>query len=485
MSLERRRKSEKMVTNLRWLALVAAALLLEDRATATAFVIGASIVFAYNLLGSIVCSSPTAYARTRPYLGHILRVFDIIVITAAVPMFSNEWGNFRLLYVPVIISAGMVEGDWTAFAVAAVSLAASTTIGALFPAGGGQWAIYGVAANLLLFTLAAVFGIYLSNESDRDERNRLNARRLAIFRDMGAALSNPNCTDHMAHLLASVAVELTGIRRCVVVVNDPESGEPRVRCVRGYRTEEIDSTGQPKRGEADTAGRHTVPLTAQNETLGYVRLDPEATEERVASAEIDFLVTLATQAAISIRNARRSGEVRRRAETDSLTGLANRWTLNTKAETELRRAQRYGANVSLCMCDLDGFKGINDTRGHVTADSVLAAIGTALREEIRPGDVAARFGGDEFVVMFVNSTHEQAVMAAERIRAIMDEVGTRVLDGDDQSHLTVSVGVACFPDDAADFDGLVRCADDRMFVAKAQGKDRVVAQDEGSLRIAN
>jgi diguanylate cyclase (GGDEF)-like protein len=467
-----------MVCNLRWMILIGAALLLEDRATAAAFVVGASVVFAYNLLGTLACSSPASYARTRPWLGHTLRMCDIVVITLAVPVFSNDWGNFRLFYVPVVMGAGVVEGATTGFVTAGVAMVASTAIAraTIVPVGG--WIRYDLLANLVLFAIAALFGAYLGREGERDERNRLNVRRLAVFHDMGAALSNPTNIDHVAHLLCSVAVELTAIPRCVVSISNPETGRLEVRAIRGYRSEDLGPGGLPKELERDrgTASTHDIPLVAQSKVLGSLRLIPDRANERTPDDELNFLATLATQAATAIRNASLAVEIQRRAETDLLTGLANRWALGASAKVEIQRAVRYGHRLSVCLCDLDNFKAVNDTHGHMMGDKLLENVGAALKKTIRPGDIAARFGGDEFVVMLINADPRKADAAARRFKSVIAEASRATLGEHQEVQADVSIGVASFPEDGSDFEGLVRCADDRLLEAKRLGKGRIVGE---------
>jgi diguanylate cyclase (GGDEF)-like protein/putative nucleotidyltransferase with HDIG domain len=158
------------------------------------------------------------------------------------------------------------------------------------------------------------------------------------------------------------------------------------------------------------------------------------------------------------------------AITDALTGLCNRRRFQEVLETEVQRAHRYGSNLALVMVDIDQFKIINDTYGHAFGDRVLVETAKLLRHEARQTDLVARYGGDEFMVLMPNTSTEEAVSAAERIRT---KVGHRhISDGDRQVHLSISAGIGeAGPQGAATSDGLIRAADEALYAAKHSGRD--------------
>ena len=176
--------------------------------------------------------------------------------------------------------------------------------------------------------------------------------------------------------------------------------------------------------------------------------------------------------ASSARLRETSAEFEQQAATDMLTGLANRRAFYDRLDAEFRRSRRYGRPLSVLMIDLDHFQQVNDRHGHVVGDLVLAAVARLVREHVRESDMAARYGGEELVVMLPETDGVHAAAMAERLRSVIRDHDFEV--GDDGSPLTISAGVAAFPDceprDGAD---LVRLADEALYRAKAAGRDRV------------
>jgi len=156
------------------------------------------------------------------------------------------------------------------------------------------------------------------------------------------------------------------------------------------------------------------------------------------------------------------------ARTDPLTGLANRYALRLSLEREVARAHRYGLECALIIVEIDQFKRFNDRHGHLHGDEVLRRVAATLRGSCRAADLPARFGGDEFVVVLPQTGKGEATRVAERIRGDMEEFS--LLRG---FGLTVSVGVAAFPDDGLAGSDLLEAADTAMYAAKSGGGNAV------------
>lgn len=173
-------------------------------------------------------------------------------------------------------------------------------------------------------------------------------------------------------------------------------------------------------------------------------------------------------------------ELERVAHTDMLTGLANRRLLLARLDMEFSRARRHGTPLALLLIDLDRFKQVNDTRGHLVGDAVLRTTGAALRELTRPEDIPARYGGEELALLLTDTGHEAARTAAlrvwERLRAI-DHVAS---DGE-TFRITCCIGVAirCAAD--AHANDLIARADAALYAAKAAGRDRVMLATDGAI----
>lgn len=161
------------------------------------------------------------------------------------------------------------------------------------------------------------------------------------------------------------------------------------------------------------------------------------------------------------------------ASTDSLTGAANRRHFMARAGMEVARSRRSGAVLSLLCLDLDHFKQINDRHGHQAGDLVLKSVATEIQRSLRPADLLARVGGEEFHVLLPDTTLSQGVEVAERIRAAVETL--RIPLHGDTLQATLSAGCAQLEIDAADLQSLIRIGDERLYEAKALGRNRVVA----------
>jgi len=158
--------------------------------------------------------------------------------------------------------------------------------------------------------------------------------------------------------------------------------------------------------------------------------------------------------------------------TDGLTGLYNRKHLMETLDKEVSRSQRHSHSFSFLVIDIDHFKKYNDTYGHLAGDEVLSRLASVFTESIRSSDYAARYGGEEFIIMLPETGPEQGVEAAERIR---NKVAEQSFGGKGESiKVTISVGVACYPDNGEDAQSVIRSADAALYEAKELGRNRVI-----------
>lgn len=163
------------------------------------------------------------------------------------------------------------------------------------------------------------------------------------------------------------------------------------------------------------------------------------------------------------------------AITDPLTGLPNRRYLEEFLEAELARIRRYGGECAVAMVDVDDFKHYNDNLGHLAGDEVLRMLAEAMQEDVRVSDVVARFGGEEFGIIMVNTAPEEAREAAERLRKQVEDRAFPREEIQPGGDLTVSVGYACCPRDGDRYQELIEAADEALYDAKRSGKNRVSA----------
>jgi diguanylate cyclase (GGDEF)-like protein len=160
----------------------------------------------------------------------------------------------------------------------------------------------------------------------------------------------------------------------------------------------------------------------------------------------------------------------RSAVTDGLTGLYNHTFFLSALRRETQRSKRHGLKLSLAMLDLDDFKRLNDTRGHLEGDRVLIKSASVVAENLREIDIAARYGGEEFALILPDTPRMGAFVVADRIRRCVQDHFRRKKGG---PSVTLSGGVATFPDDASDLEQLIKRADEGLYRSKADGKNRV------------
>ncbi len=168
------------------------------------------------------------------------------------------------------------------------------------------------------------------------------------------------------------------------------------------------------------------------------------------------------------------------AVTDGLTGLFNHRHFYERLNLEVERSQRSGGAVSLIMLDVDHFKFYNDHHGHPAGDEVLRQLARLLGDGRRANDVVARYGGEEFAIILIDTAKFTATKIAERLRERVAEYRFAHVAEQPLGHLSVSAGVATFPDDAGDGAALVRAADGALYAAKHAGRDRVVLASDAT-----
>jgi len=165
---------------------------------------------------------------------------------------------------------------------------------------------------------------------------------------------------------------------------------------------------------------------------------------------------------------------------DELTGLLTSKSFFSELRREAARAEAESRPFCVLMMDLDHFKEVNDTYGHLVGSKTLEETGRVIKEALRAGDVASRFGGEEFAAFLLDANYAQGLVAAERVRGAMAEHPFPVTRRDDPHgetihHITISIGVAAFPDDATDPIHLVELADSALYRAKRSGRNRICA----------
>jgi len=219
------------------------------------------------------------------------------------------------------------------------------------------------------------------------------------------------------------------------------------------------------------------PLASRGRRVGaLVAVDSQSSsrEPRLSPGFLRAARVLLEPAAVALDGALRIKRAEALSVTDDLTGLSNSRYLNLVLRRETKRASRSGRPLSLLFIDLDGFKRVNDTHGHLFGSRALVEAAGVIRSSARETDVVARFGGDEFSLVLPDTGGEGAFAVGERIRERVAAHPFLAVDGLD-IHLSVSVGVATLPDAAASAEELVKAADAAMYLVKESGKNGIQA----------
>ncbi len=214
-----------------------------------------------------------------------------------------------------------------------------------------------------------------------------------------------------------------------------------------------------------------VPLVSRDDTLGVLSLHRPSPGAPVVH-EQRLMRVVAEQLALALVNIRLRGALEQQSIRDPLTGLFNRRFLEHAFALEVHRAERTGKPLAAIMLDVDHFKPFNDTHGHEAGDAVLRAVGHVLTTSVRSGDIACRFGGEEFMLLLPGADEASALARAEVVRvAIADE--TSSIEGRSLPGVTASLGVAVATGARIDAAKLTRAADEALYAAKRSGRDRV------------
>ena len=234
--------------------------------------------------------------------------------------------------------------------------------------------------------------------------------------------------------------------------------------------------GEGIKGDRDGTFALSAPLGhlgAENDPVGAMTVG--RTGQAFSPSEQDVFYYLVGQAAASVENVALHELVSEQAVTDELTGLPNNRAFRDSIEKEAARAARFRHELSLLILDIDDFKLVNDTYGHLQGDAVLRAIGKILSAESRGIDEPARYGGEEFVVALPETGAEGAREVGERIRAAIAEEAVARVDGDGEISVTASFGAATMPDVGVGIRDLIAAADGALYEAKRAGKNQVMA----------
>lgn len=349
-----------------------------------------------------------------------------------------------------------------------------------------------------------------------DKKNRAEERRvrranqrhsqLAVFNEIGKALASSLDLKEILNIVMTKISELLKPKNWSLLLLDEDTEELRFEIVVGDGAEKIknlrlklgegvagwvakerapllvpDVSKDPRFSKkADEASSFVtksiicVPLVNRGKCLGVIELINKVEAKRFGDEDLLVLTTLADYTAIAIGNAIFFNRIHELTITDDLTKLYNSRFMQSRLEYEIERARRFNHPLSMIFLDLDYFKEVNDSHGHLAGSKLLAEVAALIVRTIRNVDMACRYGGDEFLILMPDTPKANATVAAKKLCAALK--ATAFLKEELLNlHLTGSFGVASFPDDASGKDELIHKADNAMYAIKNSTRDGVAA----------
>lgn len=318
---------------------------------------------------------------------------------------------------------------------------------------------------------------YIADLDDERERLRESIRRT------GDTFASSFDRDQLETITLETAVSAIGGGFGRITWREDEDDPLRVVHAAGGWSEAGDqileaeriAVGEESFGQIDDDNLHVMAArmgTTPRRHLAYGTLAVGRRGRPFDEDDKALFQSLAAQAWRALDNVRLHDEADRKATTDLLTGLANHGEFQAVLRRELEDARRYSYPVGLILLDLDNFKRVNDTHGHLQGDAVLRGVARVLAQSVREGDTAARYGGEEMALILPHTDVDGSAAIAERVRAEIAEMLVPMVDGDGALRVTASVGVSATVD--GDKDELIAEADAALYTAKRTGKDRVV-----------
>jgi diguanylate cyclase (GGDEF)-like protein/PAS domain S-box-containing protein len=344
----------------------------------------------------------------------------------------------------------------------------------------------------------AIANLQLVNEqlqcliTESDHRNR----QMAMIQEMGEILQACQTSEEIYDTIAHFAAKFfPGFSGAFYRLNDSQAlfervttwgetpppelmfGHDECWALRRSRINLVSSPASLLRcrhvSSPSSTGYLCVPMMAQGEALGILYVQQtSATKEDHIEAVGQLASTVAEGIALALANMKLQETLRNHAIRDPLTGLFNRRYMIETFERELARAQRYGVPLGVIMIDLDKFKKFNDTFGHEMGDKLLTTFGDFIKTIVRKDDVACRWGGEEFLLILPGASLNAAGERAEEIRSSAKQL--QVPNGQPHQPVTISLGIAIYPEHGSTKDELIAAADKAMYRAKRNGRDRVV-----------
>ncbi|MBN2467403.1 MAG: sensor domain-containing diguanylate cyclase [Deltaproteobacteria bacterium] len=348
--------------------------------------------------------------------------------------------------------------------------------------------------------------LYAKRQKEKEDLDK-TLRNISILFNIGRAMTYISDLKILLTYIMGQAIEITRAEKGSIMLYDPITHLLNIRVIAGMEDKEYEEkvnkneiqckSFRPGEGVAGRVFQTGVPMVVNNteedeifvgfdrsyvhsiaciplvffkDIIGVINVTNKQDKAGFSEEDVEMLKAVGDQAAVAINKA----QLWEMAVTDSLTGLLVRRYFMAKFQEEFYRAERYKKVFSVIMADLDHFKHINDTYGHPVGDRYLRMVSQCMQRNFRDVDLIARYGGEEFVALLPETDKKLAYSSAERLRERVSHIAI-----ENFPRLTISLGIASYPEDGRDVEALVRMADTALYAAKQQGRNRVVLYAPG------
>ncbi len=501
---------EKDIFLLRWIAIVGGVFLIP---IADDVQMNPVLAWAVILVGALynVLVGYILFRRSYSvYLSYATSITDALLLSIYISAYGSLMNEYAPIYLFSLLTVAMRFGF---LETVLMGLADCLLYSAVLLISGGSFSpasqfLAPCALVLLAATLLGYFAHQVkrwqSAKELKEKRLERKVNELSILQEVSSAVHSLQSGDVLCNIV-DVSTRVLGFNRAALFLAKPKSHEREesffsVRSSRTRRSpleallppfqlsEKMFATALRRKKPFTIAapqGESTplegqdqhhwiiVPLQGTEEPIGVLVVDYEHNEP-IEESDLDILAGLASSAVLAIENSRLHNRVQRMANLDGLTDLFNHRYFQESLRQKLSTARELSQTVSLLMVEVDKFKKYNDTYGHQQGDLVLKSVAQALEKGARQWEgMAARYGGDEFVVILPKADKKEAAEAAEKICRWIEEMTAVELSKHNLPGVTSSLGVATFPVDADDASSLIDAADQAMYSAKRKGGNQI------------
>ena len=478
---DRRRVGERVALVFRWLFLIVLAALnnLNPNTTADAKVTVDAVLFAWALMNVTVQVLLVRGYRPGRQFSLSTMVLDIFFAAALVYLSAGFNSPFFMALFLAVITNAVRFGATASFLSALVISGLYLFIGGSFTPANFTINANATIGQIFLFLVVALATGYMTRELERERRAAVErAAQADTLRELSMNLVSDTDIKDVFEVLVDHAVQMTTAERGRVIISGPE-GFSVVAAANRDGTETVpegEAIDEHQMAQAAGSGeavfssdrkQMVVPIASGDGATVIVVLSENG--HAFTNQDLFSVNALSGGSAVPVANALRYQRSRQEATTDGLTGLANAREFRRRLDAAFARTDRRDIPLSLLLIDFDHFKSVNDLKGHQHGDLVLQMGARIVRTAVRGQDVVARYGGDELAVIVPDATGAAAQRLAYRIVDAVHAAAVSTIPG---HQLTFSIGVASYPEDGFTALELVAAADQALYLAKREGKDR-------------